>query len=182
MAITETDRVYDELLLTLMRGGNRRAAERLAARWQPRLMRTARRLLRDPEQARDAVQEAWTGICKGWIKLSDPKKFPAWAFTILHRKCADRIRLEQAGRARTAPLDAAPEPSQPARAELSHAIDQALATLSPEHRVVSILFFGEGLTLAEIAAVTEIPVGTAKSRIFHARKQLKSLLKGEDDD
>ncbi|MDJ0921378.1 MAG: sigma-70 family RNA polymerase sigma factor [Henriciella sp.] len=182
MAYTETERVYDQLLLTLMRTGDRRAANRLAARWQPRLMRTARRLLNDPEQARDAVQEAWTGICRGWVRLSDPEKFPAWAYTILHRKCADRIRLAQKTRQREAPLEGAPDPGQPARSELSYEIDQALRALRPEHRSAAILFFSEGLTLAEIAAVMDIPVGTAKSRIFHARKHLKSLLKGEDDD
>ena len=69
---TETDRVYDELLITLARSGDRRAGERLAARWQPRLLHTARRLLRDDEQARDAVQEAWAGICRGWLTLNDP--------------------------------------------------------------------------------------------------------------
>lgn len=182
MAYTETERVYDQLLLTMMRTGDRRAAERLAARWQPRLMRTARRLLQDPEQAREAVQEAWAGICRGWIRLADPEKFPAWAYTILHRKCADRIRLAQKTRTREAPLEGAPEPSQPARSELSYEIDQALQTLSPDHRSAAILHFSEGLTLAEISAVMEIPIGTAKSRLFNARKHLKSLLKGDDDD
>ncbi len=179
MTISETDRVYEQLLLTLMRGGDQRAADRLAARWQPRLLRTARRLLRDPEQAREAVQEAWMGICRGWLSVADPAKFPAWAYTILRRKCADRIKQEQTRRARTAPLEAAPEPSEPARGELSSTIDQALGQLSSEHRLVAILFFGEGLTLSEIAAATGIPVGTAKSRIFHARQKLKSLLEGD---
>ncbi|MEC7291277.1 MAG: sigma factor-like helix-turn-helix DNA-binding protein [Pseudomonadota bacterium] len=41
------------------------------------------------------------------------------------------------------------------------------------------MFFGEGLSLNEIAAVTGVPVGTAKSRIFHARQHLKSCLKGD---
>ena len=180
MVYAQTDRVYDELLVTLVRSGDRRAGERLAARWQPRLMRTARRLLRDDEQAREAVQEAWGGICRGWVALSDPAKFPAWAFGILHRKCADRIRFEQKNRARTAPLDAAPEPSIPARGEDAAAIDQALGLLSAEHRAAAILFFGEGLTLREIAAVTGVPIGTAKSRIFHARRQMKAALEGED--
>lgn len=180
MAHSEADRVYDELLVTLVRAGDARAGERLVARWQPRLIRTARRLLRDPEQAREAVQEAWTGICRGWLTLSDPAKFPAWAFGILHRKCADRIKFEQTQRTRTAPLDQVPEPAQSESSELRFQIDQALGLLSPDHRAAAILFFGEGLTLSEIASATGVPVGTAKSRIFHARKHLKSILEGED--
>lgn len=179
MASKQTERVYDELLVTLARSGDRRAANRLAARWYPRLMRTALRLLSDRHEAEEAVQEAWAGICRGWPRLSDSAMFPGWAFGILRRKCADRIRKAQTHRSRTAPLDAAPEPVQSAQGELRVEIDQALAALSDDHRLTAILFFGEGLSLNEIAAVTGVPVGTAKSRIFHARKHLKSCLKGD---
>jgi len=179
MATQDTERVFDELLVTLARSGDRKAANRLAARWYPRLMRTALRLLQDRGEAEEAVQEAWAGICRGWPRLSDPAMFPGWAFGILRRKCADRIRNAQTHRARSAPLAAAPEPSQPARGEMQVEIDQALGGLSDDHRVAAVLFFGEGLSLNEIAAVTGVPVGTAKSRIFHARQHLKSCLKGE---
>lgn len=179
MAGQQTERVYDELLVTLARAGDRRAANRLAARWYPRLMRTALRLLQDRHDAEEAVQEAWAGICRGWPRLSDPAMFPGWAFGILRRKCVDRIRKTQAQRARSAPLEAAPEPSQPARGEMRVEIDQAMAGLSDDHRLAAVLFFGEGLSLNEIAAVTGVPVGTAKSRIFHARQHLKSCLKGD---
>ncbi|MHA7859268.1 MAG: RNA polymerase sigma factor [Henriciella sp.] len=179
MAGQETERVYDELLVTLARSGDRAAANRLAARWYPRLMRTALRLIQDRSDAEEAVQEAWAGICRGWPRLSDPAMFPGWAFGILRRKCVDRIRKSQTERNRTAPIEAAPEPSQPARGELRVEIDQALAGLSDDHRLAAILYFGEGLSLNEIAAVTDVPVGTAKSRIFNARQHLKSRLKGE---
>lgn len=180
MAGQLAERIYDELLVTLARSGDRKAANRLAARWYPRLMRTALRLLQDRSDAEEAVQEAWAGICRGWPRLSDPAMFPGWAFGILRRKCMDRIRTAQADRNRSAPIDAAPEPSQRARGELQVEIDQALSQLSADHRLVAILYFGEGLSLNEIAAVTGVPVGTAKSRVFHARQHLKSHLKGED--
>ncbi len=179
MAGQETERVYDELLVTLARSGDRAAANRLAARWYPRLMRTALRLVQDRSDAEEAVQEAWAGICRGWPRLSDPAMFPGWAFGILRRKCVDRIRKSQTERNRTAPIEAALEPSQPARGELQVEIDQALEGLSDDHRLAAILYFGEGLSLNEIAAVTDVPVGTAKSRIFNARQHLKSRLKGE---
>ena len=179
MARQDTERVYDELLVTLARSGDQKAANRLAARWYPRLMRTALRLVRDRTEAEEAVQEAWAGICRGWPRLSDPAMFPGWAFGILRRKCVDRIRKVQTDRNRSAPLEAAPEPSQPARGELQVEIAQALAGLSDDHRLTAILYFGEGLSLNEIAAVTGVPVGTAKSRLFTARQHLKSRLKGE---
>ena len=62
MTANQTQRVFDEYLVTLARSGDRRAANRLAARWYPRLMRTAMRLLADRNEAEEAVQEAWAGI------------------------------------------------------------------------------------------------------------------------
>jgi len=173
----DTDRVYDELLVTLIRAGNAAAAHRLAARWQPRLLRTARRLLNNREQARDAVQETWVGICKGWMSLDDPAKFPAWAFSILHRKCADRIRSAQNQRAHE--IHAVVDVSIPSGVESSISVSQALQTLGPDMRIAAVLYFREGLTLAEIATATGVPIGTAKSRIFHARQKLKAILDGE---
>ncbi len=181
MAGRETDRVYDELLVTLARAGDGRAGERLFVRWHPRLLRTARRIVRDEELARDATQDAWLGMCKGWRKLSDPGKFPAWAFRILHRACADRIGQAIAQRTRTAPLDEAglDSPAPAARPDDRLDVETALAQLSDDHRIAAALYFGEGLSVAEIAAVTDAPAGTVKSRLFHARKQLKQILEGE---
>ncbi|MEO6081354.1 MAG: sigma-70 family RNA polymerase sigma factor [Steroidobacteraceae bacterium] len=150
----DTDRIFDELLVTLVRSGDARAAERLAARWHPRLMRAARRMLGDPEQARDAVQEAWVGICRGWLRLSNPAMFPAWAYGIVARKCADRIRRMSGERRRLLPQDAASETSEIDVAPLRYSILAALGQLSPDHRIAAILHFSEGLTLAETAVAT----------------------------
>lgn len=180
MAMTnEPGRVYDELLVTLVRTGDRVAAERLAARWYPRLLRTARRLLRDEDQALEAVQEAWAGICRGWVGLSDTRKFPPWAFAILRRKCADRIRLEQAGRNSHTDLNGQESDDVAPDSETRISIGQALESLSHDHRLAAILYFHEGLTLPEVATATGVPTGTAKSRIFHARRQLKAVLQGD---
>ncbi|RIJ31776.1 RNA polymerase sigma factor [Henriciella algicola] len=177
----DTGRIFDELLLISARAGDRRAGERLAARWQPRLLRTARRLLRDEDEAVEAVQNAWAAICRGWFTLQDPARFPAWAFTILHRKCADRIRGNQSDRARYSELT--PDAGAVARGapEDGLAIRQAMDGLSVDHRAAAVLFFGEGMTLIEVAEITGVPVGTAKSRIFHARRQMKAALEGEEE-
>ncbi|QJB69768.1 RNA polymerase sigma factor [Parasphingorhabdus halotolerans] len=180
MRYSDTDRIFDELLLTRVQAGDRRAGERLAARWYPRLMRTAYRLLRDEEQACSAVQEAWSSICRGWTGLRDTSRFPAWAYTILHRKCADRIRKNQRSREHFKAATEHDEPSIGPSGEDKVTIDQAFARLSDEHRSAATLYFSEGLTLAEIAEVTDTPVGTAKSRLFHARRQLKEILNDDD--
>ena len=177
--ISETDRVYDELLLTLVRSGERQAGDRLAARWRPRLLRTARRLLQDDEAAQEAVQEAWVGICRGWLRLHDPAKFPAWAFGILHRKCVDQVRRNQRSRRHFEPYTDLNDPAGDAMSEDHIALNQAFNKLKPDHRVVAILYFQEGLTHPEIAEALSIPAGTAKSRLFHARQHLKAALSGD---
>lgn len=179
MRYSDTDRVYDELLLTRIQAGDQCAGERLAARWHPRLMRTAYRLLRDEDQARAAVQETWSAICKGWRGLRNPSRFPAWAYTILRRKCADQIRTNQRRRNMPAMAVDAADMSVAPRGEDKVRIDQAFDRLSDDHRMAALLYFGEGLTIREIAEATDTAVGTAKSRLFHARQQLKAAL---DDD
>jgi len=61
-------------------------------------------------------------------------------------------------------------------------LNQAFDVLSPDHRTAAILYFGEELTLAEIAAALGRPLGTIQSRIYHARRQLKAALSGENDE
>ena len=175
---SEAGRLYDEWLVTLAMSGDRKARDRLAGRWQPRLARAARRMLRNDEQALVAVQEAWVSILRGMGSLQEPARFAPWAFGILRRRCVDQIRLEAGRRSReTAEVeDAASLPT----AEGSIAIDQAFAALSPDQRLAAQLHFVEGFTLAEIAGVQDVPLGTAKTRLFHARRKLKAALEGDD--
>ena len=168
---------YDELLVTLAIAGDRRAAERLARRWHPRLLRTARRLV-GADLAPGAVQECWVSILRGLGRLRDPARFAPWAFGILRRRCADAIRRHSAERAGGEPDQA---PAQPADLpDEAMAIARAMADLPPDQRLAAQLFFIEGLTLAEIAEVQQVPEGTAKSRLFHARRRLKAALSGDD--
>ena len=173
---SQTGRAYDELLVTLVWQGDRRAAERLASRWQPRLLRTAMRLLGDPLEAQGAVQDSWVSIWRGLGTLKDPARFAPWAFGILQRRCADTIRGQQRRRRHETGSAAASEPACQPTSDDTLAIREAFAALSPEQNLAAQLFFVEGLTLAEIAQAQGVPIGTAKSRLFHARRHLKAAL------
>lgn len=173
-----TEAAFDELLVTLVLGGDRAAGDRLAARWYPRLLRTARRLTGDGDAARQAAQESWLAIWRGLPALREPSRFAPWAFGIVRRKCADALRLTATARSRSSEVE--PDAIEAASTQDDAlAIRQAFAALSPDHRLAAHLYFVEGLTLAEIAEVQAVPLGTAKSRLFHARRQLKQAL---DDD
>ncbi|MDJ0641233.1 MAG: RNA polymerase sigma factor [Erythrobacter sp.] len=169
---------FDELLVLLSQQGDRRALERLHARWNGRLARAALRYTGDPELARDLVQECWIGIWKGIKRLRDPARFRSYAFAVLHRRGADHVRGAIRDRSTRAPftVEEMPEQAVPARQAERIALQQAFAALSPDQRLAAHLHFVEGLTLREIASVQDIAEGTAKSRLFHARRKLKEAL------
>lgn len=171
-------RLFDEFLVLAVQSGDRRAAERLAVRWRPRLLRTARRLLGDAVLAEDVVQDTWMGIARGLPRLRRPERFPAWAFGILKRRCADAHRRHYRERDRLADLNDQ-DGATPTTAETHTALDRAFATLPDTQRLTALLYYGERLTIAEIADATGVPVGTAKSRLFYARKALQQQLNGE---
>ena len=172
----QSDALFDEWLVMTAQAGDRRAFERLHARWNARLARAALRYTGNPESARDLSQECWLAIWKGIGRLRDPKRFRAYAFGILHRRGADYIRAAITARAKTGEPDPATEPREAPRQDERSALNQAFAALPPDQRLAAHLHFVEGLTLPEIAEAQSIPTGTAKSRLFHARRKLKAAL------
>ena len=176
-----SDAVFDELLVVMAQGGDAAAFERLHQRWHQRLARAALRYTGSAEAARDLSQECWLGIWKGLGRLRDPKRFRAYAFGVLHRRGVDYVRGAIRQRARAASHEARIEPCEPARQSESSALAQAFASLPPDQRLAAHLHFVEGLTLSEIAEAQSIPTGTAKSRLFHARRKLKAALTETDE-
>ncbi len=168
--------VFDELLVIMVQAGERGAADRLFQRWNPRLLRAARRYCGDDDAADDLVQECWLGIWKGLRTLRDPARFRSYVFAVLHRRGADHLRRVVRDRSALSVSNDETNAARPAPQPQQAAIKQAFAALPPDQRLAAHLYFAEGLTLREIAAVQSIPEGTAKSRIFHARRALKMAL------
>jgi len=176
---------FNNYLVTRARLGDRNALEQLAARYQRKFLGHAYRLLGDAESARDAVQEGWVDILRGFNKLRDEGAFPAWAFRIITRKCTRHIAGLKKSRkvlrgmqeeARTAPL-AGDDVDQALGHQTLH---KALAQLPEGHRAAIGLFYLEEMSVAEVAVALEIPVGTVKTRLLHARKKLRAVLEGEN--
>ncbi len=169
-------KLFDEMLVVMARSGDRRAADRLFSRWDTRLLRAARRYCGSDDAARDLTQDCWLGIWKGLGSLREPSRFRSFAFAVLHRRGAEHLRRVVRDRNAlsqdTEPPEGALKPAQSEHA----AINQAFAKLPPDQRLAAHLHFVEGLTLSEIAEVQSIPEGTAKSRLFHARRKLKAAL------
>ena len=179
----DSEHIYDAYLVASAISGHRAALGRLVSRWQPRLFRHAWRVLGDPERARDAVQDAWMEILRGLPALDDPVAFPAWAYRIVSRRCYRVL-----GRLAREPFEpeAAGEGAEPPvpdheTAEFTSDMTRvvaALAELPASQRAALALFHLEGMRVAEIAIALDVPPGTVKTRLMHARRKLRERLEG----
>ncbi len=176
-------RSLDGLLVLECQSGSEQAMTELFARWQPRFLRHARRWTRDVEAAREVTQEAWLAIVRGLGTLEDPNRFRAWALRIVMRKAVDWVRSMQQKRGLEAELtkdsDAVNPGSGADDSSTTDAVDRvrrALAGLPEETRRLLTLFYLDELSVSEVAIILDIPEGTVKSRLFHARKKLERAL------
>jgi RNA polymerase sigma factor (sigma-70 family) len=175
------DQALDDYLVLLAQGGSRDAFARLAARWTPKLMAFAARSLGTTEAAKDAVQDTWESAWRNLRRLDDPARFRAWLYAIAARKCADALRGKYRGQRIVDSVQAETKLNDrevDAEANAGGRIDlaAALQTLPPEQRIAISLYFGEDMNIAEIAHITGVPPGTVKSRLFAARKALRTSL------
>jgi len=175
----------ERFLVVSARLGNREAMEQLVGLRGPRLLVHAVRLLGDVDEAHDAVQEAWIDIIRGLARLNDIHAFPAWATRIVTRRCARVIRGKQGQRALKTALQAdaydVVEAAGPAAIEAAH-VRRAIADLPPDQSATVALFYLEDMGVAEVSVAMDVPIGTIKTRLMHARTKLKQALKGDPHD
>jgi RNA polymerase sigma-70 factor (ECF subfamily) len=179
----ETDRRVDAYLVASARLGSRKAFAALALRWHKKLLVHAWRLLSDEEAAKDCVQEGWAEILRSLPRLRDDDAFPAWAYRIVSRRCARHIGRAQRRRrleselALDSPHEAAPDGGE----ALDHErVRTALGALPPDQQAAVALYYLEELSVAEVAVALDVPAGTVKTRLMHARRKLRSAFGGEE--
>jgi RNA polymerase sigma-70 factor, ECF subfamily len=140
----------------------------------------ALRTLRDPEEAADALQEAFISAFRAAASFRAESQVTTWLHRIVVNACLDRVRRRQARP--TVPLpDAGPgEPVTPRDAmadrETRLVVQHALAQLSDDHRLPIILVDVEGYSVAETAQLLGIAEGTVKSRCARGRAKLAKVL------
>jgi RNA polymerase sigma-70 factor (ECF subfamily) len=140
-----------------------------------RLDAAARLILRDPELARDAVQDALIRAWRDLPGLREPERFEAWLHRLTVNACLDLAR-----RRRRRPIEVEITPFDPATtSDLSGAladrdvIDRALRRLDPGHRAVVALHYLLGMPIGDVATTMHIPLGTAKSRLHYALASMR---------
>jgi RNA polymerase sigma-70 factor (ECF subfamily) len=176
------------LLVERARGGDRAAFESLVADFLESALRTAVAILGDDSDARDATQDAFLAAWRGLPALRNPEHFDAWLKQILVNSCRAVGRRRRRVSIREIPMDelgVLDEPAddrawQPERhGPTLDEIERAFGRLSVDERSILVLHHLERHSVVEIAAVLAIPVGTAKSRLFNARRSLERALEAE---
>lgn len=188
--MNKVEEIYDEWLVLRCQGGDLAALEILVQRWQPRLIGLAVRVLGERDAADDVVQSAWVDAVKRINSLNDPKAIRPWLFRIVANKCADVIRKRSKHRQTESAtdLEQVADPHLQGRSNQEQRSDQVtqlrrvIKTLGKAHREVLRMHYLEHLSVDSIAERLSIPVGTVKSRMYHARQKLKQSLKGENDE
>ena len=147
----------------------------LATAASPRLDAAARLILRDPELARDAVQNTLVRAWRDLPGLRDPDRFDAWLHRLLVNASLDEVR-----RRRRRPVEVEIRTiDEPAGGDASRhladrdLVERALIRLEPEHRALVVLHYYLGYPLPDAATSLGISLSTAKSRLHRAMQGLR---------
>jgi RNA polymerase sigma-70 factor (ECF subfamily) len=162
-------------------GGDKRAFAELFEVYGPRVFRYAVRLIGDTGKAEEVTNDTMMEVWKGAARFEGRSSVSTWIIGIARHLALNAIRGKKWA---TVDVDDAPDlVSDDAPAEAAHDHDAlkrtlraALGKLSPEHRDVIELTFFHGHSYDEIATIVGCPENTVKTRMFHAKKQLRTVL------
>ena len=147
----------------------------------PLAYRVAYGVLRNAADAEDVAQESLLRAYRHFGRLRDPQRFRGWLVRIAFRLALDRARAAKRREVRETlwarPLPPPSTEDLAASSEFQAHLDRAIEALPDKLRLVLLLFAMEGHTLEEVAQTLGVPIGTVKSRLFFARKQLAEKLR-----
>ena len=160
-----------------------RAFEALYRAYHPRLRRFLRGMLRQSTMVDEVLDDTMLVAWRKAHTFDATSRVSTWLFAIAYRQALKALRRLDWSLPDPVDEPAAPREAEPDR-ELAHAqlrdrLDGVLAQLSPEHRAVIDLTYFHGYSCKEIAEVVGCPVATVKTRMFYARRHMKTLLGDE---
>ena len=168
------DRILGEWLVLNAQLGSRDAQEQLCRLWRPKLTRYLQRLIDDHHCAEDIVQQVLEQVIRDIRKIRDAAAFPRWIYQVLQRRVADELRRRKQDRQVVRGLETIQTiNAEHPRADTHLDFESMLAGLNGDFYRVVHLYYLEGFSVNEIARILSIPVGTVKSRLHNARKQLQ---------
>ncbi|MBG6220666.1 MULTISPECIES: RNA polymerase sigma factor RpoE [unclassified Janthinobacterium] len=187
-----TEREYDQLLVERVQAGDKRAFDVLVSKYQRRLMRLVSRLVHDPSEAEDVVQEAFIKAYRALCHFRGDAAFYTWLYRIGINTAKNYLATQ--GRRAIASSDTDIEQAESfddgsklrdnntpesvlASKQIAATVNAAMALLPIDLRTAIVLREIEGLSYEEISAIMACPIGTVRSRIFRAREVIAEKLK-----
>lgn len=183
------DEVTDQDLMLRYAKGDAQAFETLYARHKSGLYGFLRQRCFDAQTADDIFQEVWTKVIRARTRYEPTARFTTWLFQLARNAYIDHVRhvkrrihlVTDADET----LDAHGAPStlidEIHGEHVQRAIDTAMAALPPEQQEAFLLHHTAGLTLPQIADITDVGRETVKSRLRYAVKKLREALPERDD-
>jgi RNA polymerase sigma-70 factor (ECF subfamily) len=169
------------LALDLDKAALRREFEQRLEECGTLAFRVARGVLRNATDAEDVAQEALLRAYRQFTRLRDPSRFRAWLVRITFRLALDQARSARRREHReTLWAMNTPRPTAEDIAvsnEFGRRLEQAMESLPKKSRLVLLLASMDGHSLEEVAEVLQLPLGTVKSRLHSARRQLAEKLR-----
>jgi len=173
------EKLSDAVLVQRAKDGDSLALGALLARHAPKVERLALHILRDPDDASDAAQEALAKVCVRLKQFRGSSQFSTWLHRLVVNTCLDAAERRK-GRVHEPLGEHLPSGDDPARAagisELRRELCDALADVSPQQAQVVLLKDALGYSFEEIAAAAGMPVGTAKCHAHRGRARLSERL------
>jgi RNA polymerase sigma-70 factor (ECF subfamily) len=172
----------DRDLVELAQRGDRDAFGVLAKTHADRLFALANRILRDFDQAEDAVQQTLVIAWRELPTLRDPARFEAWSWRLLARVCyleSRRSRRLQAS-LRAVPVDRGTHPDESISVEQRDQLDRGFRRLTAEQRAILVLHHYIGLGPNELSESLGIPAGTVRSRLHYAHRAMRAALEADE--
>jgi RNA polymerase sigma factor (sigma-70 family) len=176
------DQIDEARLIRRVAGGDRRAFETLYRLYHPRLARFLLNILRKPELVEEVINDTLVAVWRRPDSYNGSSKLSTWIFAIAFRKALKaRSRLDEPVEDKdpdSRPSDEAGPEQQLGLRQAQQVLLEALKELSPDHRTVVDLTYFHEFGYREIAEIMDCPVDTVKTRMFHARRNLRNMLAG----
>ncbi len=176
----------DARLLARVMAGDRRAFEDLYRGYHPRLSHFLIRMLRRPAVVEEVLNDTMLIVWNKADSYNGRSKVSTWVFAIAYRRALKALRkmdepMEDTLADKRPSEEAGPEQQLGAR-QVNAVLGQAMAGLSFDHRTVVDLAYFHEMGYREIADIMDCPVDTVKTRMYHARRNLRATLAGELTD
>ncbi|SEB37934.1 RNA polymerase sigma-70 factor, ECF subfamily [Tenacibaculum sp. MAR_2009_124] len=160
--------------------GDEKATVKLVKKWHLVFCKVAYTYTKDRDVAKDIAQESWSKILTKLDSIKDSEKFESWALSIVKSKTIDYLRSDKRKKELLTKYyienSNIKRETENVGENYRQILKKEIESLSEGQKAVIKLYYIQEYSLKEISAILKISVGTAKSRMFHARERLKKII------